>query len=177
MPYPQASESMKLRDKLLKQLENKEITQDEFMKECAYWALQTLDEYKPISHPLIPDQLKEYFRMSDNQKAKVPDKFWHEPEIWHHLEEMQLAVNTNRSNFYWLHEWLRYIPEEDDLNRQKLKHKISQFKVFFDMNQNKFYKKNQRKENIKEESNKELVIKKGFEHIGDIFNAQSTGEL
>jgi len=58
---------------LLKQLKEKEITLEEFLKECAYWAVaEGFDELKPKMFPTRPPRVVELeTRYSIKEKAET----------------------------------------------------------------------------------------------------------
>lgn len=107
---------------LLKRLESKEITMEEFEKECAYWMLSMVNDFKYKELPEIPSDLEEFYdhRLKD-PSYKLSSEFWELPHVKLYLIEARRIKADNSSNFYWL-KWMRQrIPKEDTVALGKIK--------------------------------------------------------
>jgi hypothetical protein len=118
---------------LLKQLWEGQITQEEFQKENAYWALECgFNELIPHPEPSMPQSLREYFAIPDKERKKVDFKKYMDvnPEIPVYYSNKAMIHDKNKSNLKWLKELKTYIPSDDTVNQQKLDTRIQEFLLF-----------------------------------------------
>ena len=112
---------------LLRQLANKEITMDEFNKECAYWLISCAKEIQPRMLPTRPRELIEYDNLDIKERSKIGVEFWKQPRIKEYLDEIQMVKAYNKGLLDKLREFKEYIPEEDFVTRKKYDEVIALF--------------------------------------------------
>jgi hypothetical protein len=116
---------------LLAKLDNKEITLDQFLTDCAYWALRCgFDELMPKILPSRPDTeaFMEFERLSEVKRAKLdPKYFLDHPEINEYWAQRKQIEATNRHTLAWLNDMLVMIPEADRPIREKILERIRVF--------------------------------------------------
>ena len=121
--------------KLLNQLQSKEITLDEFLKECAYWAVKEgFDELKPKFYPVRPAKIIEMEHWTAAEKLKID---WNQvwmlfPEVKKYQEERVHVTNWNLDTMHWLEEILLYIPVGDYPTREKINRRLIEFKALYE---------------------------------------------
>jgi hypothetical protein len=119
--------------RLLSSLQNREMTLDEFMVECAYWALKDgFDDLRPRPLPTKTGKVLEIegFDMDTKAKfdyAKCYEKF---PEVKKYYADRMTIINKNKSDLEWLEKIKGYIPEGDVSAREKIEQRILKFKYF-----------------------------------------------
>lgn len=115
---------------LLKQLRIKEITLKEFLMQCAYWGMKTLDDIYSKSLPTRPLGVVEYEQLSYSKRNRLPQEYYEDnPEVMKYYEDKDRVLRSNKDNLYWLKEWKKYIPESDVKSHEKLDKKILNFKM------------------------------------------------
>lgn len=125
-------------NKLVDRLIAKEITHDEFMRECAYWALKDgFDDLRPYPLPSAPttEAFREYDGLPPERQLKVAGEFFlKNPEINEYFNRANSIKWKNKYILDWLKEIRAYIPAEDELSRRKIDNRIIDFIAFFDDN-------------------------------------------
>ena len=118
---------------LLRQLYAGEITQDEFMTECAYWTLKDdFDELRPRPLPSKPAKVLELDNMPVGERGKIDfvklcESF---PQVKQYRDACRSIKNDNQARWDWLEQLLRYIPDGDEQAREQVKDQILKFKYF-----------------------------------------------
>jgi len=119
-------------------LKAKELTLDEFLKECAYWALKDgFDELMPVQLPTRPttNAFIEFEGLPELQKAKLdPDFFRKHYEIIEYYQQVNSITWRNKYTLDWLKEIKGYLPADDLMSLQKLDNPILEFRAWFDDN-------------------------------------------
>jgi hypothetical protein len=119
--------------RLLSSLKNREMTLDEFMVECAYWALKDgFDNLRPKPLPTKTAKVVEIEGFDIDTKAKFDyakcyEKF---PEVKKYYADRLTITNKNKADLEWLEQILRYIPERDEQAREQVEQRILKFKYF-----------------------------------------------
>jgi len=117
-------------NQLLKQLRTKEITLKEYLMQCAYWAMRTLDDVYFKSLPSRPLEVISYEQLSPSKRNRLPQDYYRDhPEVPKYYKDKDRVLRSNKDNFYWLGEWKKHIPESDVKNHEKLDKKILDFKM------------------------------------------------
>uniref|UniRef100_A0A6H1ZWD6 Uncharacterized protein n=1 Tax=viral metagenome TaxID=1070528 RepID=A0A6H1ZWD6_9ZZZZ len=118
-----------VRDGLLYKIRDKKITMADFDRECAYWALAYLNEYKFTPYPTKPTQIVEYQnRKRYDVKFRVEDKFWQQDEIKPYMASFKIARGRNISNGSWLEFMKNSIPAEDTPNQEKIQELLLEYR-------------------------------------------------
>jgi len=113
---------------LLRQLKTKEITLEEFLMQCAYWGVKTLDDIYFRSLPSKPLSVFEYEQLSSYKRQKLTQEFFYDsPEIMEYYDEREQIIRINRTNLWKLRTYKKYIPESDAASHEKLNKKIMDF--------------------------------------------------
>lgn len=113
---------------LLRKLQNKEITVQEFDKEIAYWLISYVQDmfYKHTIEQ--PPEIRDYYeRRRLDFDFTLPQSFWNQPHIREWLAKDHLVRSENLSNRYWLNKLLKDLPAEDGPNRAKITRALSSF--------------------------------------------------
>lgn len=113
--------------KLVSEYENKKINMEQLDVECAYWYLDCFGEIRLKAEPSPPNRLIDYRSMPFDRKIKVPQEFWHNPEIKSYLEQKDSVKQENVATLAHLKKWMSIIPESDFVARQKFREKINDF--------------------------------------------------
>lgn len=102
-----------------------------FLTECAYLALNYgFDDLVPHDFPQRPQELIDYDQMGFDKRSNVEPSFWRQPVVFNYCEEKQRVKNWNKSTKEWLEEILSYLPEDDLMNRQKVKDRLKEFSEY-----------------------------------------------
>lgn len=112
---------------LLKELGSGALTMDQFLRECALWAIDTLDTMVYLNQPEKPSMLVEYECMDLKEKSKVKEDFWHLSPIVEYMKKKSWVDSNNHSNREWLKECVGYLSETDD--KEQIKIKLGEFGV------------------------------------------------
>jgi len=129
-----------LANQLLKKLNDKQLTLEDFEKEIAYWYITDFLEqcyYKPL--PTKPEAVKEFEQKHKSWKSEArkkgrdfdEDLFLEtqmKREVEYYYEEKDRIRNINASNYYWLKDLKKVISGEDVVSHQKLDIKINEFR-------------------------------------------------
>lgn len=111
----------KLGKDLLGRLNSKEITMEEFDRECAYWMLQYLNDYRWLPSPTIPNELTDYWRRRQiNNKTDVSEAFWQKPVIKKYIATEAHIRATNLGSMHWLKFMKKHIPQDDVVNQKRI---------------------------------------------------------
>ena len=110
---------------LLKRYLSKEITEKEFDKECAYWSLEYLSDYKVKPYPTMPDIVKTFF--NDREYARntgknfsVKNGFWSEEVCKNWLNQETSVCDMNRSNYGRLLFIYNNLDNKDIVNKRRV---------------------------------------------------------
>jgi hypothetical protein len=120
---------------LLGRLRAKTLSIENFMRECAFWALRDgFDELRPKPYPTRPVRATELENMPLNQRLKLDyDKFYAEfPQIREYYEQRLYIRNWNKAALEWLNEIKRHIPEEDIISHKRIVERILEFRAMED---------------------------------------------
>jgi hypothetical protein len=114
---------------LLKQLASKQITMDQFLMECAYWAVKDgFDDLNPIPPPDKPQEFLEFENLSPKDRSKLKPEYYEDhPEVKEYLARHRAIKSRNEASLHWLRELLKYIPVQDESTREKIKARIELF--------------------------------------------------
>lgn len=120
---------------LIGQLEGGKITHDDFMRECAYWAVREgFDDLKPLPLPTKPQEVFDFEQLPEYTREKLNNKYYDDhPVINSFYQQIRFVKDRNKTNFEWLREILEYIPQEDIPTRQKIENRIQDFIVGSDL--------------------------------------------
>ena len=121
---------VEMKNLLLERFNTGKINMEELDRECAYWFVETLETISRKPDPTKPHRLAEYEEMDYSDKKEVPLAFWHIFEIKDFMEKREMVRNENKANIYWCEYWTTKLPEEDFVNRQKLKDKANELRDF-----------------------------------------------
>jgi len=121
--------------RLLERLKKQEITLQEFLTECAYWALKDgFNEITPHQYPHKPKRAVEFENMSIQERKETDfnrlcNRY---PEVKQYYDTCAWVKHSNQSNLSWLQEILSYIPEDDTLSRKRIENRILDFNMIED---------------------------------------------
>jgi len=116
---------------LLKRLQTKQLTFQEFMTECAYWTLKDgFNSLMPYRLPQKPQSVIDLELMPREKRARLDDKYYRErPEIMKYVDVVFVLRNKNKANFDWLLQIKKYIPTNDIESHKKLDARILMFQI------------------------------------------------
>jgi len=115
---------------LLRQLKTKEITLDEFLMQCAYWGVRTIDDLYFKSMPSRPMAVVEYEGLSYSKRNKLNKEYYEDyPEVSRYYEDKNRIARINKSNLWRLKTYKKLIPESDTKAHEKLDKAINDFKI------------------------------------------------
>lgn len=115
---------------LLRQLKTKEITLKEFLTQCAYWGVRTLDDVYFRSLPSKPLEVVAYEQLSYSKRNRLTQEYYEDnPEVLKYYEERDNVMRENKTNLLNLKTYKKYIPESDVKSHEKLDKRILDFKV------------------------------------------------
>lgn len=114
---------------LLADLQNKKISLPDFLKECAYWALEeNFESLIPLTLPNMPAKVQEYEGYDFATIRKLDRKFYdYFPEISEYYHKLCWVINKNKATLEWLQEIKRYIPSDDVSIQTKIDRHIQGF--------------------------------------------------
>jgi len=116
---------------LLNSLQTKQITLEEFSRDCAYWALQEgFDDLRPRPLPSRPNTpaFNEYEMLPPLKKLKVDFQFFtRNTEINEYYAQANMIRAKNKAVYLWLKEIRGYLPQEDDPLRAKIDTRLQEF--------------------------------------------------
>lgn len=115
---------------MLKQLRTKEITLAEYLMQCAYWGIRTLDDVYFKSLPSRPMVVVEHEQLSYSKKKRLTDEYYEDhPGVMRYYEERDRIKRENKTSLWRLQEIIKkHIPESDVKSHEKLDEKILDFK-------------------------------------------------
>lgn len=114
---------------LLKQLRTKEITKEEFLMQCAYWGMKTLDDVYFKSLPTKPLEVIEYEQLSYSKRDRLTKEYYRDnPNVLKYYEDKDRILRSNKDNLWRLETYKKYIPVSDVKNHEKLDERITDFK-------------------------------------------------
>lgn len=117
-------------NQLLKQLKTGELTLPEYLTQCAYWGVKTLDDVYFRSLPHKPLEVIAYEQLSYSKRNRLPQEYYEDhPEVPIYYKDKDRVLRSNKDNLYWLGEWKKHIPESDVKSHEKLDQKILDFKM------------------------------------------------
>lgn len=116
--------------RLLKQLKTKEISIDELLSECAYWACRDgFDELVPKSYPIRSPRVTDFERLPIKEKDALNwnDIYLKDTEVKEYYETVWKVKQWNVTIKNWLKEILTYIPVGDYSTREKVNKRLAEF--------------------------------------------------
>ena len=122
-----------IKNKLLKQLSNREIDMKTFLYKCALWGMETgcWVEYEYRQLPVPPAEWREYMALPLAKRQKMSEEFFHTLPIKEYLSMCGKIKSANQSDLDWLKEMKRNIEamgkEEDGILLRKIDAKIAEF--------------------------------------------------
>ena len=120
----------KIGKEILNKLTMKQISIEEFNKECAYWMIDTLKEmnYKP--NPTEPEIIRNYEIEKDRDpKYAVANTFWNRDDVKDYMKQKSLVYNLNYANWYWIKFIKRWLPAEDLPNQNKVSQIMKSYSI------------------------------------------------
>ena len=121
---------------LLQKVRGGDLTMDEFLRECAFWALKDgFDNLRVYPFPYKPqsEAFKDYHTLTHMRRTKVdPVTFLRNPEILDYFDQVRRVRNMNRNSFEWLKQLREYIPTDDMANLEKISARIQEFQDCID---------------------------------------------
>jgi hypothetical protein len=114
---------------LLRRVSSKEITMQDFNKECAYWMMGDISTmfYKgDIDKPSIISEYEE--EKKRDYKYQVSSEFWNKQEVREYLVHSRGIHSSNHANWYWLHFIKNHIPVADTINQGKIARAMASYK-------------------------------------------------
>ena len=121
---------------LLQKVRGGELSMDEFLRECAYWALKDgFDDLRVKQFPSKPtsEAFKDFYMLPYVRRAKVdPVTFLRNPEILDYFNQVRLVRNINRTCFEWLKDIRNRIPDDDVVCLEKVNNRIQEFQDCID---------------------------------------------
>lgn len=100
---------------LLARFEKKQISEQEFDKEIAYWMLQFPEELMWSVYPSMPKDLMDYQNKKRAQPMfQIAESFWQQSHIKEYLAKDRHARCQNVANRHWLSFLKRHIPQGDE---------------------------------------------------------------
>lgn len=115
---------------MLKQLRTREITLKEYLIQCAYWGLKTMDDIYFKSLPTKPLEVVEYEQLSYSKRNRLTQVYYDDnPGVLRYYEEKDKIIRMNKDNLYNLKEYKKYIPKSDVKAHDKLDKRILDFKM------------------------------------------------
>jgi len=107
------------------------LDKERFYYEIAKWVTDDpiiLSDLTPLNLPETPDEMKDYFELSDREKRSVTNAFWQQPIVFEYINKVQFVKNKNKTSLQWLQQCLTWVPKEDFSRVTILKEKIKQYK-------------------------------------------------
>ncbi len=115
---------------LIRQLRTKEITLDEFLMQCAYWGVKTLDDIYFKSIPTRPLEVVDYEGLSYSKKNRLPKEYYEDhPEVMGYYQDKDRIMRENKDNLWRLEAYKEHIPESDLKAHEKLDKRINDFRL------------------------------------------------
>ena len=115
---------------LLKQLELKEISLEEYLLKCAYWGMKTLDDIYFMSLPTKPLEVIEFEQLSYYKRQRLTQEFFADHSgITRYYDQKKWIEIMNETSVYKLKSIKKYLPESDIENHKKLDERITDFKI------------------------------------------------
>jgi hypothetical protein len=116
---------------LLSQLSSKKLTLQEFLTECAYWAVvEEFDDLKPKDPPTRPHRVVELegkYTLKEKAEIDWVKIYADYPEVKSYYDQRKYVENWNKAVKSWLDEMLSYIPEGDFPTIEKIKNRLLDF--------------------------------------------------
>ena len=92
---------------LLRQLRSHEITLDEFLSECAEWAVETLGDIHFIPLPKKPQSVIGYENIPEELVKSFNSEYYKDhPEVLPYYEEVKRVKTINQDLYNWLRDCL-----------------------------------------------------------------------
>ena len=115
---------------LLKQLELKEISLEEYLLKCAYWGMKTLDDIYFMSLPTKPLEVIEFEQLSYYKRERLTQEFFSDhPGIMRYYDQKRWVEIMNDTSVLKLKDIKKYIPESDTVSHSRLDKRITDFKM------------------------------------------------
>jgi hypothetical protein len=117
---------------LLNRLSSKELSIDDFLRECAYWSIKDgFDGLRPRQLPQMPAKALEFENMPLSQRLKIDClKFYAEfPQVKEYYEQRLFILHHNQGSLDWLRDMKKYIPESDTETQMKIDNRICDFRA------------------------------------------------
>lgn len=124
---------------LLNRFKKRELTFQEFMAECAYWALKDgFSSLKPFHYPAKPQKVIELQLIPKEKRSRLTSQYYHDnPEIMQYIDVVFVLRHKNKANFEWLQKIKQYIPEGDLESHNKIDARILEFQAAMDVQEQK----------------------------------------
>jgi hypothetical protein len=101
-------------------------------KELVNWFIESLESFNVHSPTKeVPELYKKYLFGSEETKKALKNNmaFWNEPEVFDYMNHLSKVKSENLSDHYWLCWVIKYIDENDMVNKAKIKEKIKQYEM------------------------------------------------
>ena len=94
--------------------------------QIALWVIESLDDLRRKPLPTPPSAYTEYKNSPPKIQAKIRsnESFWRRSDVYKYINDVSRINAENRSNTDWLKGVIDWLPENDILNREKLKDKL-----------------------------------------------------
>jgi hypothetical protein len=106
---------IKRKNDLLYKLRNKELTEDEFIKECAKWVAEDVNDYsfKPI--PEKPKEVEDFERIPENSRRNIDGQYYYDhPQILPYYHLRTFVEQENKALYDWLKDCVGFVDTEEE---------------------------------------------------------------
>ena len=119
---------------LLARLSCGDLTEPQFLQECAYWAVKDgFDELRVKSYPTMPNTqaFREYENLPPQSRLKVDGRFFlQNPEIINYYTQRNFVRHMNKATYDWLKEIRRNLPDTDIITKEKIDARLREFTLW-----------------------------------------------
>jgi hypothetical protein len=122
------------KNRILKQFaENKD--ENFLMDECFKWTLepQIFQDIGVLSYPVPPKEWLEYENLSEVQRLKMDNEFFHQFAIKEYLQKKSWVYSQNYAHWQWLKQIDMFYPRDSEhqVLHQMVDEKLDEFVIWF----------------------------------------------
>lgn len=118
-------DNLQRKNMLLKKLEKRELTKEQFLQACAEWTAEQIESYSFTSLPVKPKEVIAYERIPKEDRFNIDKQYFLDhPQIEAFYQLYSKIMRDNQVLYDWLADCLKRVGED---NKQKIVDKMGEF--------------------------------------------------
>ena len=104
------AEEVKRKNSLLRKLRSKEITMEQFLRECYMWTVEVIESFQFLKLPIKPKVVEGYELLPDGVRSNLAKEYFNDhPQVLEYYRQVTSAKNINQALYNWLKDCMKLV--------------------------------------------------------------------